>query len=79
MELQRRAILVDKEDLWRLKSRAIWLSCGDENTKLFHSYAKGRKMTNTIWGLSQGDGQLVNTFDGLSSLGISHFKDLFKV
>jgi hypothetical protein len=35
-------------------------------------------LTNTIWGLTQGDGQLVNTFDGLSSLGISHFKDLFK-
>jgi hypothetical protein len=35
-------------------------------------------MTNTIWGLKQGDGQTVNSFEGLSTLGISHFKDLFK-
>ena len=23
-------ILLDKEETWRLKSRAIWLECGDE-------------------------------------------------
>jgi hypothetical protein len=74
VELQRRTILAEKEAMWRLKSRAIWVACGDENTKFFHSFAKGQKMTNTIWGLDQGDGQLVNTFDGLASLGISHFK-----
>jgi hypothetical protein len=78
LELRRRTILAEKEALWRLKSCVIWLACGDENTKFFHSFAKGKKLTNTIWGLTQGDGQLVNTFEGLSSLGISHFKDLFK-
>jgi len=71
-------MLADKEALWRLKSHAIWLSCGDENTKFFHSFAKGRKMKNTIWGLTQGDGQLVNYFEGLSTLATSHFKELFK-
>jgi hypothetical protein len=78
LELRRRAILDEKEALWRLKSHAIWLAYGDENTKFFHSFSKGRKMTNTIWGLTQGDGQLVNTFEGLSSLGTSHFKEIFK-
>jgi hypothetical protein len=42
------------------------------------TFSKGRKLNNTIWSLTQRDGQLVNTFEGLSSLGISHFKDLFK-
>jgi hypothetical protein len=78
LELRRRELLADKEALWRLKSHAIWLTCGDENTKFFHSYAKGRKMTNTIWGLQQGDGQVVNSFEGLATLGIAHFRDLFK-
>jgi hypothetical protein len=70
--------MADKEALWRLKSRAIWLASGDENTKFFHSYAKGRKLNNTIWSLNQRNGQLVNTFEGLSSMGITHFTDLFK-
>ena len=35
-------------------------------------------MTNTIWGLKQGDGQTVNSFDGLSTSGFSHSKDLCK-
>jgi len=69
---------VDKEALWRIKSRDIWLTCGDENTKFFHTYSKGRKMTNTIWGLQHGDGKVVNSFEGLVSLGIAHFRDLFK-
>jgi len=78
LELRRRAFLVDKEALWRLKNHAIWLTCGDENIEFFHSYAKGRKMTNTIWGLKQDDGQTVNSFEGMSTMEISHFRDLFK-
>ena len=54
------------------------MASGDENTKCFHSYAKGQKLNNTIWGLTQGDGQMVNTFEGLASMGITHFKNLFK-
>ena len=37
----RNTLLLDQEETWRLKSRAIWLACGDENTKFFHAYAKG--------------------------------------
>jgi hypothetical protein len=51
LEKRRRVLLEEKEAHWRLKSRALWLSCGDENTKFFQAFAKGRKMANTIWGL----------------------------
>ena len=36
-------------------------------------------MVNTIWGLKKRDGEVVNTFEGLASMGINHFQDLFKV
>ena len=34
---RRNTILLEKEETWRLKSRALWLACGDENTKKFHA------------------------------------------
>lgn len=48
LEKQRSKILLDKEEEWRQKSRAVWLLAGDENTKFFHNYAKGRRTMNTI-------------------------------
>jgi hypothetical protein len=50
LEHRKRALLTDKEASWRLKSCVIWLTFGDENTKLFHSYSKGRKM-KTLFGV----------------------------
>jgi hypothetical protein len=48
LEKCRRQLLEAQEVEWNLKSRATWLDKGDDNTKLFHAYAKGRKMANTI-------------------------------
>lgn len=71
-------MLKEKEETWRLKSKAIWLESGDENTKFFQAYAKGRKNVNTIWYLKDQDGNLETSFEGLSLLGKNHFKNLFK-
>ena len=49
LEGRRNIILMEREESWRLKSRAIWLECGDENNKFFHAYARGRKAANTLW------------------------------
>jgi hypothetical protein len=43
LEERRRTLLVEQEEAWRLKSRAIWLEKGDENKKLFQAYEKGRR------------------------------------
>ena len=61
-----------------LKSRAIWLEIGDENTKFFQAYAKGRKMQNTIWGLRNLTNELVMSIEYMSRMGKEHFQDLFK-
>lgn len=39
LEKRRQALLVEKEEAWRLKSREVWLKSRDENTKLFQAYA----------------------------------------
>eukprot|EP00253_Pinus_taeda_P008946 PITA_08946 len=77
LEKMRAKILLEKEEEWRLKSRAIWLKAGDENTKFFHNYAKGRKIANTIWKLKDPEGRDVSSFEALSTMGKNHFKSLF--
>jgi hypothetical protein len=78
LEKKRRQLLEDREEVWRQKICVIWLESGDENTKLFQAYAKGRKPSNTIWSLSDPTGRTVSTFEYLSHLGKCHFQNLFK-
>lgn len=77
-EKRRKEILKDKEELWGLKSRAIWLSSGDENTKFFHAYAKGRKCQNMIWELQDDREVKASSFEDLSAMGVRHFRKLFE-
>ena len=35
LESTRNKILKEREEVWRLKRRAIWMECGDDNTKFF--------------------------------------------
>eukprot|EP00253_Pinus_taeda_P013921 PITA_13921 len=77
LEKSQNQILLAKEEEWRLKSRAIWLKSGDENTSFFHNYAKGRKSANTIWSLKDEEGRVVKTFTDLSGLGRRHFQRIF--
>lgn len=77
LEKLRNQIMLDREEEWRLKSRAIWLKAGDENTKFFHNYARGRKNANTIWKLKNDEGREATSFESLSKMGRNHFQNLF--
>eukprot|EP00253_Pinus_taeda_P002811 PITA_02811 len=77
LEKLQNKILLDKEEEWRIKSRAVWIKSGDENTKFFHNFAKGRKAANTIWRLKNEEGRMVNSFSELSGLGKRHFQNIF--
>jgi hypothetical protein len=77
LENLRRSLLQIREEEWRQKSWALWLHSGDENTKFFQAYAKGRKMTNTIWGIKDQSGRLQTSFEDMERLGSSHFKSQY--
>lgn len=77
LEKQKIKLLQDKEEPWRLKSRAIWLQAGDRNTKFFHNLANGRKASNTIWKLPNEPEGWASTHQQLARFGISHFKRQF--
>eukprot|EP00253_Pinus_taeda_P012292 PITA_12292 len=78
LENQRASLLKQQEESLRLHSRAIWLKAGDENSKFFHNFAKGRKVSNTIWSLPHPEGGMADNFNKLSQLGTAHFRGLFR-
>lgn len=51
---------------------------GDDNTKFYHKFANGCKVINTIWQLTNEQGETVNTFPRLATLATSHFKHIYK-
>ena len=61
-----------------MKSRALWLAEGDQNTKLFHSYASQRKRINTIHDVKNTRGILAKTYEEKSKVVVEHFQELFK-
>jgi hypothetical protein len=77
LEKKRRELLQAREEEWRQKSRSLWLHSGDENTKIFQAYAKGRKLANTIWGLKDQSRRKLSSFEDLARLGSQHFKSLY--
>jgi len=78
LENQKAQILKEREESLRLRSRAIWLKARDDNTRFFQNYAKGRKESNTIWNLPLPEGGVSDSFNKLSHLGSTHFRNLYK-
>eukprot|EP00253_Pinus_taeda_P015141 PITA_15141 len=76
---KRSQILKEREESWRLRSRALWLTEGHDNTKFFHKFSNGRKAINTIWELHNDQIQSVSTQWDLARLAIEHFKSIYKV
>eukprot|EP00253_Pinus_taeda_P027066 PITA_27066 len=78
LENQKAQILKAREESLRLRSRTIWLKEGDDNTRFFQNYAKGRKVSNTIWNLPLPEGGVVDSFNKFSHLNSTHFRNLYK-
>ncbi|XP_023914161.2 uncharacterized protein LOC112025716 [Quercus suber] len=50
-------ILIKEEVMWSQRSRALWMKCGDRNSKFFHATATQRQRKNRIEGLWGANGQ----------------------
>jgi hypothetical protein len=65
------------EESWRQKSRATWIKSGDKNTSFFHKYATHRRNINTIWDISDEEGNNFSTLTDIRATTFNHFKSLF--
>lgn len=78
LESEWNSLLLAEEALWRQRSRATWLKCGDSNTKFFHSFASNRGNTKFIWSITDAEG--VTHFDqpALKSTATKRFKSFYE-
>lgn len=60
-----------------LKSQATWVEAGDNNTKLFHSFATMQRTTNGIWNICDEGDQILTSQQDIQHETYSHFKALF--
>ena len=61
----------------KLKSRALWLEAGDENTNFFHCFASHRKNINTILEIKDEIGGTTQNFHDKAKETVNHFHKRF--
>lgn len=71
-------VYAQQEVFWRQRSKQLWLREGDQNSKFFHSATKIRRRNNQISFLVNSSGVKVGWDDGLESLMVSYFTQLFE-
>jgi len=49
LEKARNKFLLEEEERWRLKSRALWIVSGDKNTRFFHRFTSHRRNKKFLW------------------------------
>jgi hypothetical protein len=67
LETERLAILKKEEQLWWMRSRALWLAEGDKNTRFFHNTASRNRIKKFIWEIEKEDGVLVKDQQGIKN------------
>jgi hypothetical protein len=77
LEDKRASWLKTEEQEWRIKSRALWIKEGDNNTKFFHQFVNYRRNLNTIWEIKDEEGNVAVSFEDKSNLGVNFFSNLF--
>ena len=70
-------LLHHEEVFWKQRSRAIWLSAGDKNTKFFHQRASHRRHQNHINGLHDGQGVWQTDEGRVASIAEEYYRELF--
>ena len=70
-------LLHHEEVFWRQRSRFIWLSIGDKNTKFFHQRVSQRWKKNSIDGLYDREGDWHTDEDKIATIAKEYYKQLF--
>lgn len=67
-----------EEVLWRTKSRVMWLTTRDLNTKFFHTSTIIRRWKNSVEFLKIEDGSWISSRDEIGTHITNYFQNLFQ-
>jgi len=71
-------ILTNRESrMWNQRSRVLWLSKGDSNTKFFHSKATKRFRRNSIFGIKVTNWRWLDQIMDIGEFFIQYYSELF--
>lgn len=54
-----------EEEMWRIKSKSLWLQAGDKNTNFFHKHAKARQWRNRVEGITTQRSEVLTTMEAI--------------
>lgn len=78
LKLELAKLFQEEEEYWKLRSKNNWLQSGDKNTKVFHGWAKTRKMKNNIPSLTDSEGIEHTSEEAKGDIAIKYLSELFK-
>jgi hypothetical protein len=78
LEATRLHMLQANEIRWRLKSRALWISSGDNNSRFFHRFASHRRNKKLIWEIEAENGSTVHRLDDIKQEAHNYYNFFFK-
>ena len=67
----------DEEQYWYQKSRSLWMTLGDNNSKYFHNLTKQRQARNRITGLNDENCKWSVEDKEIQHITVSYFEKLF--
>jgi hypothetical protein len=77
LQLELQEELIREESLWKQKSRDLWLTSRNLNTKFFHASTAIRRRYNSIPSLKSNDGSFVSNRVDIGSHICDYFSSLF--
>jgi len=78
LEDDRKKKLLEEEERWRQKNRAIWITIGDKNTKFFHRFASYRRNKNHIWEIEDDLGKVHSHLEDIKNVAINYYKSYYR-
>lgn len=68
----------DEKDYWQQKSRNMWYSARDSNTKFYHAFTKQRQSRNPIIRFHNKYGKWITDEMGYEKVKVDYLDEIFK-
>lgn len=70
-------MILREEMMWNQRSRALWIKCGDRNTKFFHATTNNRQRKNKIKGISDLEGRWREGREEVEDIILKYFTEIY--